>query len=125
MTSDSVAIVRASYQAYVDKDRPAIEAVIANDFSFTSPLDNRLDRATYFSRCWPNSETIAGFEFVHLVPAGDRVFVTYEGTTTAGARFRNTEIVSVRDGKITNVEVYFGWDVPHEAPRGGFVAVEG
>jgi hypothetical protein len=23
------------------------------DFHFTSPLDNRLDRETYFRRCWP------------------------------------------------------------------------
>ena len=121
MTQNAVAIARASYQAYVDNDRQAIEALISEDFSFTSPLDNRLDRATYFSRCWPNSRVIAGFEFIHLVPAGDRVFVTYEGKTTSGARFRNTEIVSVQDGKIKSVEVYFGWDIPHEAPKGSFV----
>jgi hypothetical protein len=59
MTQDSRAIARAAYEAYVDKDRAAIEALIADDFHFTSPLDNRLDRATYFARCWPNSETIA------------------------------------------------------------------
>jgi len=30
------------------KDRAAIEKIIAEDFHFTSPLDNRLDRETYF-----------------------------------------------------------------------------
>ena len=65
---DLVAIARASYQAYVDKDRRAIEALIADDFHFNSPLDNRIDRATYFSRCWPNSKATAGFDFIHLVP---------------------------------------------------------
>jgi len=59
---DLVAIARACYAAYVRKDRKAMEALIAPDFRFTSPLDNRIDRATYFQRCWPNSATIAGFD---------------------------------------------------------------
>jgi len=24
-------------------------------------------------------------------------------------------------GLITEIEVYFGWSIPHEAPKGGFV----
>jgi hypothetical protein len=84
-------------------------------------LDNRIDRTTYFERCWPNSETIAGFEFVNLVADGERAFVTYEGRNTRGQRFRNTEILTVRNGKLVDVEVYFGWSIPHEAPAGGFV----
>ena len=51
--------------------------------------------------------------------------MTYEGKTTAGKRFRNTEIMTIQDGKITNVEVYFGWDVPHEASPGGFIDAKG
>ncbi len=120
MPDDAVAIARASYDAYVTKDRAAIEALIADDFHFTSPLDNRLDRATYFARCWPNSESVEGFDFIHLVPDGERVFVTYEGRG-AGRRFRNTEILTVKDGRITEAEVYFGWTIPHEARPGGFV----
>lgn len=114
-------IARASYQAYVDKDRATIETLIANPFSFTSPLDNRLDRAAYFSRCWPNSETLADFDFIHLVSDDDRVFVTYEARTKTGKRFRNTEILTVRAGKIIEVEVYFGWNIPHAADDGGFI----
>jgi hypothetical protein len=53
-------IARRCYQAYVDKDRSAIEKLVAEDFHFTSPLDNRIDRRTYFERCWPNSRWIAG-----------------------------------------------------------------
>ena len=121
MTNDAVAIARAAYEAYVKKDRAAIETLLAKDFHFTSPLDNRLDRATYFARCWPNSSTIASFDFVHLVQEGERVFVTYEGGGTDGRRFRNTEIVTIRGRQIVDVEVYFGWSVPHEAPIGGFI----
>ena len=52
---------------------------------------------------------------------GDEVLVTYEGTGTAGNVFRNTEVLTVRDGKIVEVEIYFGWNVPHQAPPGGFI----
>jgi hypothetical protein len=117
----SVAIARAAYEAYVAKNRAVIEKLIAADFHFTSPLDNRIDRAAYFARCWPNSERIDGFNFINLVPDRDRVFVTYEGHTINGERFRNTEIVTVRDGQIVEVEVYFGWSIPHKAKPGGFV----
>ena len=120
MPNDAIAVARAGYDAYVTKDRAAIEALIADDFHFTSPLDNRLDRATYFERCWPNSQSTEGFDFIHLVADGERVFVTYEGRS-GGRRFRNTELVTVKNGRITNVEVYFGWTIPHEAPAGGFV----
>jgi ketosteroid isomerase-like protein len=119
--TSNAAIAQAAYNAYVTKDRAALEAIIANDFHFTSPLDNRLDRETYFRRCWPNSEVIDRFDFVHLVADGDRVFVTSEGRNTNGSRFRNTEILTIRDQHIVDVEVYFGWSLPHKAPQGGFV----
>jgi ketosteroid isomerase-like protein len=118
---EGVKIARAAYEAYAKKDRAAIEALIAPDFRFTSPLDNRIARATYFARCWPNSQRIAGFEFIHLVQNDERVFVTYEGTNTDGHRFRNTEIVTIRGRQITEVEVYFGWSIPHEAPSGSSI----
>jgi hypothetical protein len=117
--NNTVAIARACYDAYVTNDRAAIEAIIADDFHFTSPLDNRIDRATYFERCWPNSRTTESFDFIHIVPDGDRVVVTYEARSTGGHRFRNTEVITVRGEQIVEVEVYFGWSIPHEAPAGG------
>jgi hypothetical protein len=117
---DLIALAHASYQAYADKDRAAIETLVAVDFHFTSPLDNRLDRAAYFERCWPNSAAITGFRFIHLVRDGDRVFVTYEGEGKSEG-FRNTEILTFRDGQLIEAEVYFGWSLPHPAAAGGFV----
>jgi hypothetical protein len=40
----------------------------------------------------------------------------------ARKRFRNTEILTVRNGKIVEAEVYFGWTIPHEAAEGSFIA---
>ena len=120
MTTDLIDIARAAYNAYIAKDRAAIEALIADDFHFTSPLDNRIDRETYFTRCWPNSKSTEAFDFIHFASIGKQVFVTYEAHANA-RRFRNTELLTIEDGLITDVEVYFGWSIPHEAPVGGFV----
>jgi ketosteroid isomerase-like protein len=117
-----VGIARAAYEAYVAKDRATIEKLIADDFHFSSPLDNRIDRATYFARCWPNSAWIKDFDYINLVTDGDKTFVTYEGHSTKGTSFRNTEILTIRDGQIVEVEVYFGWSIPHKAEPGGFLS---
>ena len=119
---DEVAIARAAYEAYMRKDRAAIEELIAEDFHFTSPLDNRIERAAYFKYCWPNSEKIKRFDFINLVAHGDRVFVTYEAQGTEGDVFRNTEIITVRRGQLVEVEVYFGWSIPHKAKLGTHLA---
>ena len=117
----NLAVVRGSYEAYVTKDRAALEPLIADDFHFTSPLDNRIDRATYFKRCGPTSERIEGFNSIRCVADGDWVLVTYEGRAVGGGRFRNTEILTLREGQIIDVEVYFGWSIPHPAKDGAFV----
>jgi hypothetical protein len=88
-----------------------VEGLLSDDFTFSAPPDVGIDRATYFDRCWPNAETTRAFDYLRLLEANDEVFVTYECTKTDGRRFRNTEIFGFDGGKISRVEVYFGWDV--------------
>lgn len=113
-------LARACLQAYVDKDRQAAEGLIAADFHFTSPIDNALDRATYFARCWPNSAAMNAVKVVHSVDDGERAFIVYE-VGMGKKRVRNCELHAARNGKLVSVEVYFGWDLPHPAESGGFV----
>lgn len=103
--------VRANFAAYESGDRDAVEAILSDDFTFYSPPDPGLDRATYFERCWPNSQMLDAFEFVRLEEIGDGVLVTYEATRADGTRFRNTEIHGFDGDKIARVEVYFGWNL--------------
>ena len=103
--------VRACYAAYESGDRDVVEELLADHYTFYSPPDPGIDRATYFERCWPNAETIDAFEFKRLVEVGDEVLVTYESTKTDGRRFRNTELFGFDGDKIARTEVYFGWDV--------------
>lgn len=76
-----LATVKAALKAYVDKDRGAIERLIAEDYSFTSPIDNGLDRQSYFARCWPNSEVLVEMTFVAGGEAGETAWVVYEAAT--------------------------------------------
>jgi ketosteroid isomerase-like protein len=110
-------LVRGCFAAYARKDREAIENLLADDFHFTSPLDNRIDRKTYFEVCWPNSDRIDGFDIERLTVDGDHAFVTYEGRM-GKERFRNTEVHTVRGNEIVEVEVYFGWSLPHPVKPG-------
>ncbi len=106
-TSTADLVVQA-YVAFTDRDRAAMEALLAPDFTFTSPYDDHIDRAAYFERCWPNGELFKSFSIRHVFGQGDEAFVLYEVETKAGDTFRNTEFFTRRDGRLASVEVFFG-----------------
>lgn len=116
--ADNLATARALFDAYRAKDRAAAERLIAEDFRFFSPWDNGLDRRQYFEICWPNSRRLRDFKLTDAIAHGERVFVTYEILTRKGERFRNAEVLTVRNGRVSAVEVYFGWDIPHRVAQG-------
>jgi|SRR5947209_6734565 len=105
-------LARDLYLAFAAGDRERVESMLAEQFTFSSPVDVGLDRAGYFERCWPGSGQRQQFEFARLVEADDEVIVTYEMTRADGGRGRNTEILTFNGDQITGAEVYFGWDLP-------------
>jgi ketosteroid isomerase-like protein len=113
---DRLETVRANFRAYESGDRALLEKILSDDFCFFAPPDPGIDRATYWHRCWPNSEMTEKFDFLRLIEAGDEVLVTYDLTRTDGSRVRNTEIFSFDGDEISRVEVYFGWDLPAATP---------
>src|SRR5438876_6720026 len=48
-------LIRKYFAAYRTKDRKVLEDGLAEDFTFTSPYDDAIDKAAYFERCWPLS----------------------------------------------------------------------
>ena len=103
-------IVRRYFSAFQSRDRQAIEELLAEDFSFTSPLDDRISRAKYFERCWPYSELDRIFRIVNLFENGNEAFVRYECELVNHGGFRNTEYFRVDAGRIREICVYFGGD---------------
>ncbi|WP_131739145.1 nuclear transport factor 2 family protein [Actinomadura roseirufa] len=102
-------VVRACLESYMAQDRAAAERLIAPGFVFTSPQDDRIDRAAFFERCFPTADRFRSQEILSCVPAaGDGVFLLYEYELESGARYRNVELSTVRDGQITETQVFFG-----------------
>jgi ketosteroid isomerase-like protein len=102
-------IVRRSYAAYESKDRAALEALLADNFTFTSPQDDHIDRRTYFERCWPFSDNVEYLQIEKLFAQGNEAFVRYACKRAGRAAFRNTEFFRVENGKIVEVQVFFGF----------------
>jgi len=99
------------YQAFAAGDRAAVERLLSEDFTFSSPADPALDRAGYFERCWPHAGQGQSFRFLRLLAVADEVIVTYELEQPDGRRGTNTEVLTVRGEEIRRAEVYFGWNL--------------
>jgi ketosteroid isomerase-like protein len=101
-------IIRALFAAYIANDRKAVENALTDDFRFTSPYDDEIDKATYFARCWRNTDWIERHELERIFVEGDEAFVTYKCVAKGGKNFRNTEFFSLEGDKIKRIDVYFG-----------------
>jgi ketosteroid isomerase-like protein len=109
MTSRSKSdIIRGMFAAYQSKDRGVVERTLTDDFTFTSPYDEAIDRAAYFERCWPNSQRIELFDVERIFEHGNAAFVTYRVVNNDGKEFRNTEFHVFEGDRIRSVDVYFG-----------------
>ena len=103
------AIVRASFEAYLAQDRDTAEQLIAEDFLFTSPQDDHIDKAAFLERCFPTADRLSSQEILELVSVGeDGVFILYEYELKNGERYRNAEFITVRDGRLVETQVFFG-----------------
>jgi ketosteroid isomerase-like protein len=101
-------LIRKYFSAYENKDRNAVESLLTNDFVFTSPYDHRVDRETYFKRCWPYSEKSPTYSIEKLLETGNEAFILYDCKTKNGGSSRNTEFFTIEGSKIKEIQVYFG-----------------
>jgi len=101
-------IIRTLFAAYLANDRRAVEDRFTDDFRFTSPFDDRIDKATYFERCWRVPDWIERHDLERIAVDGDAAFVTYRCTAKDGKSFRNTEVFVFDGERISRIDVYFG-----------------
>jgi ketosteroid isomerase-like protein len=101
-------IIRALFAAYLSNDRKAVEASFTDDFRFTSPYDDEIDKATYFERCWRVSDWIERQDLEKILVEGDAAFVTYRCVAKGGKSFRNTEFFTFAGDRVRRIDVYFG-----------------
>jgi ketosteroid isomerase-like protein len=105
----AVDVVRAAFEAYLAQDAEAMGALIHEDFTFTSPQDDHIDKAAFMERCFPTAARLASQVTLELVPAGDdATFILYEYELLTGERHRNAEHIRVSDGRLIETQVFFG-----------------
>jgi hypothetical protein len=105
---DRLTMVRQYYKAYEDDDRALIERLLHPRFTFTSPQDDRIDRAAYFERCWPPHERIESFTLLDVCADAEGALIRYRAAELGGPGFANVERFEFSDDLVSHVEVYFG-----------------
>ena len=108
LTVRKTEIIRQLFAAYLSNDRKAVEAAFTDDFRFTSPYDDEIDKASYFERCWRVPDWIELQTLETIMVEGDAAFVTYRCVAKGGKSFRNTEFFSFEGDKVKRIDVYFG-----------------
>ena len=130
MSADLTQLVRDYFRAYELSDPTLLENSLTEDFTFTSPFDDAIDRETYFKRCWPNHVVHSKFHFEALAQDGNRVVAVYRAEMETGnpvhpmARFRNAECFEFEGERLKSVTVFFG-DPPAGLTRKEFSVQSG
>src|SRR6187549_1071553 len=108
MTDNAIQIVGRCFAAYLKQDVATAQQLVGENFVFTSPQDDHIDRAAFFERCFPTSSRVRSQQIVRIAAATEHdVFVMYEYELLEGGRFRNTELITVRDGQMVEEQVFF------------------
>jgi ketosteroid isomerase-like protein len=103
-------IVRRWYKAWEKKDWGPLDALLAEDFAFSSAAgDDHISKSTFKKKCWETQvDFIDHFEVEQLFGQENEAFVKYLCRTSNGKSFRNVEFLRVGNGKIDSIECYFG-----------------
>jgi ketosteroid isomerase-like protein len=102
-------VVRKYYAAWATKDWHRIDILLADDFTFSSPLDDHISKSGFKAKCWDSQIAyIDRFDLKQVIGTDNEAFVLYVCHTTNGKTFRNVEYFQLREGKVKAVECYFG-----------------
>jgi ketosteroid isomerase-like protein len=103
-------IVRKWYAAWENKDLGTFNALLTDNFTFTSAAgDDHISKSTFKSRCWDTQVDFIGhFDLERISTGEDDAFVKYLCHTKNGKAFRNVEYLRIASGKLESIECYFG-----------------
>ena len=112
MTSTpSIRVVLDFMRAFREQDRSGAEALMSDDFVFTSPQDDHIDKSAWLERCFPSADHFDGpSRTLEIVEVDGIVLHRYEYSVD-GIRYRNAEALRVEGDRVREVEVYFGGSV--------------
>jgi ketosteroid isomerase-like protein len=103
-------ILRRWYAAWVAKDWATVDALMPEDFTFSSAAgDDHISKTTFKKQCWDTQiGFIDKFEMESVLDDANEAFVMYTCRTKNGKAFRNVEHFRFRGDQIAALECYFG-----------------
>jgi hypothetical protein len=137
-------IIERCFTAFNAKDRETIEGLFSSLFTFTSPYDDAIDRATYFERCWPNSPYLQDYlgllsdrvpdliaacylhgssaldAFNDRSPAAQSALQALKVETVVGDALNLTDVTNAMNGQISALVSTIG-GMPQDGQRADFL----
>jgi len=103
-------VIRKWYAAWEQKDWGPVDALLSDDFTFTSANgDDHISKSVFKTRCWESQiGFIERFELERVIGNGNDAFVKYRCITKNGKSFKNVEYLRLTDEKVEAIECYFG-----------------
>lgn len=102
-------VIRNYYAAWEKGDWRALDSLLTDGFTFTSPNDDHDSKSVYHSRCWtPNVSLIGHFDLQQIAGNGNDALVMYVLHTKNDKLIENVEHFHMKDGKVESVRCYFG-----------------
>lgn len=110
LSTTKEAVIRRYYAAWEKKDWGLFDALLADNFTFTSANnDDHISKSVFKTRCWETQiDFIKRFELERVIGNADEAFVKYLCLTNNGKSFGNVEYLRVTDEKVEAIECYFG-----------------
>jgi ketosteroid isomerase-like protein len=118
---NSQLVVRKYYSAWEKKDWPLLDSLLADDFTFSSPRDDHINKSDYKAGCWNTQIAyLDRFDLTQVLGTESAAFVRYIGYTANGKTFQNVEFFRLKEDKVKSVECYFGGNdsFPSAASKG-------
>ncbi|WP_426129764.1 nuclear transport factor 2 family protein [Pararhizobium sp. PWRC1-1] len=107
---DREATVRGLFAAYLANRKDEVSDMLTEDFTFSSPRDDHIDKVAYFERCWPQPPAFRAIHIERVSLEDNEALVRYRAEKQDGSAFRNVEVIRFHGDRIASVEVYFGRD---------------
>jgi SnoaL-like domain len=105
----SQATVRRYYAAWEKKDWPLLDSMLTDDFTFSSPRDDHINKSEFKAGCWNTQIPYIGrFDLTQVIGTDSEAFVMYVCHTANGKTFHNVEFFRLKEDKVKAVECYFG-----------------
>jgi len=102
-------IIRTYYSGWEKKQWSAVDNLLGDGFTFTSPNDDdHIDKRAFKTKCWPQADWIERFDLESVIARDNEAFVKYLCWTKNGRSFRNLEYFRFEGEKVEAIECYFG-----------------